>query len=163
MVPEVSSRPLVWGINAGVFAFVYGISAVYMSEIENCFWSWLLLTLTAFVPVTILGVATDNLFLSLLGATGFFADSLRFSMYLADRNSETDSVPIIFFVLAIAGLVIGAMGTLLTRNQDRIREAVVRVFTWIETQARKWCSTCTTQPPREDHVDAAPLAALEGA
>jgi hypothetical protein len=160
MVPAVSSRPLVWGINAGVFAFVYGISVFYMSEIGDYFWSWLLLTLTAFVPVTLLGAATDNLFLSLLGASGLFADSLRVSLFLADRNGGTDSAPIIFFVLAVAGLGIGAMGMLLTRNQDRIRDAVIVVFSWLETQARKCFAT---EPPRQDHVDAAPLVALEDA
>jgi hypothetical protein len=160
MVPAVSSRPLVWGINAGVFAFVYGISVVYMSEIGDNFASWLLLTLTAFVPVALLGAATDNLFLSLVGAAGLFADSLRFSMFLSDRNSGSDSVPIIFFVLAIAGTGIGAMGMLLTRNQDRIREAVVGLFAWLEAQARKCFAA---ESPRQDHADAAPLLASEGA
>jgi hypothetical protein len=157
MVPAVASRPLVWGINAGVLAFIYGISTVYMSEIGDNFGSWLLLTLTAFVPVALLGAATDNLFLSLIGATGLFADSLRFAMFLSDQNGGTGSVPIIFFVLAIAGLGIGAMGMLLTRNQDCIREAVVGGFSWLETQAQKCFAT---EPPRQDHADNTPLVAV---
>jgi hypothetical protein len=165
MVPVVSSRPLVWGMNAGGIAFVYGMSVVYMSEIGDTFWSWLLLTLTAFCPVTLLGAATDNLFLSLLGACGLFADSLRFSQYLADRIGGMGSVPIVFFVLAIAGLGIGAMGMLLTRNQDRIREAVIRLFSWLETQAARMCccfAATESAPQRQDNdADAASLVALE--
>jgi hypothetical protein len=49
----------------------------------------------------------------------------------------------------------------LAAYQDHIREAVVGVFSWLETQAR----TCfaSTEPPRQDHVDVAPLVALDGA
>jgi hypothetical protein len=167
MVPTVTSRPLVWGINAGALAFVYGMFIVYMSTIGDYFGSWFLLTITVFAPVTLLGAATANIFLLLMGASGLFADSVRFSMFLADRNGGTDSVPIAFIVLAIAGVGIGAMGMLLTRNQDRIREAVVGVFSWIESQARKYL--CLNVPfvtePLRDHVDvdAVPLISVEGA
>jgi hypothetical protein len=167
MVPTVSSRPLVWGINAGAFAFVYGMSVVYMSTIGDHFGSWLLLTLTAFAPVTLLGAATANIFLLLMGASGLFADSVRFAMFLADRGGGSDSVLIVFFVLAIAGVGIGAMGMLLTRNQDHIREVVIGVFSWIETQARKyWClyASFATEPLQDDvDVDTAPLISVEGA
>jgi hypothetical protein len=154
MVPTVSSQPLVWGVNAGAFTFVYGMYAVYMSESGDHFGSWLLFTLTAFAPVTLLGAATENRFLLLLGASGLFADSLRFSTFLADHNGGTDSVHIVFFVLAIAGLAIGAMGMLLTWNQERIREAVVGAFSWLETQSRK---CFVAKPPRHDHALTTPL------
>jgi hypothetical protein len=160
MVPAVSSQALVWGVNTGAFAFVYGIYVVYMSENGDQFGSWLLLTLTAFAPVTLLGAATDNRFLSLLGASGLFMDSLRFSTFLTDRNGGTDSVLIVFFVLAIAGLGIGAMGKLLNRNQERIREAVVGIFVWLETQSRK---CFVAKPFRQDHAYTTPLVAAEGA
>jgi hypothetical protein len=160
MIPAVVSGPLVWGISAGGFAFVWGMSIVYMSGLGDYFSAWFLLTLTAFVPVTLFGAATENLFLLLLGASGLFADSIRFSQYLSDRNGGNGSVPIIFFVLAIAGLGIGAMGMLLTMNQDRIRAVFVKVFSWLETAVRK---CFPSEPPRQEHDEDAVLVAVEGA
>ena len=79
--------------------------------------------LLCFVPLAILGVATDCVIMTLLGALGLFLDALQFADWFA-RPSHRFAVPIHAAVLALAGLAIGALGLALEQLKPEIKHWV---------------------------------------
>jgi hypothetical protein len=144
----MEKNPMRWGISIGGFAFVIRTAVWILHDglERDTFWGWLLLTCIAFVPVTILGVASDSIFLVFLGAAGLFADSARFAQYLVDSTgSENNVVPIQFVVLSLSGVGIGALGVVLTKHQDMIRDKVVSVLTCLRN------AVSTRRSAHDDH------------
>lgn len=77
-------------------------------------------TVLCFLPLAILGVATDCIILPIIGAIGLFLDSLRVADLLS-RQWHAFEVPIYAGVLAVTGLGIGALGMFLDNYKAAIQ------------------------------------------
>uniref|UniRef100_A0A7R9W4R8 Uncharacterized protein n=2 Tax=Pseudictyota dubia TaxID=2749911 RepID=A0A7R9W4R8_9STRA len=126
--PSVDLAPLVWGLNLGALAFMTGMIALTGVLQEDTLWRWLLLNVLSFAPLGVLGTATNQIFLLLLCALGFLADSFRLASWFVEGASPNVEVPIYFLVLAFAGLSISGFGWFLNRRQAMIHASLSRWF-----------------------------------
>jgi len=129
--PSIPKGPLKWGLNIGGLAYSMGIEWVVFNGgwmDRNTLWRWILVNLVSYIPLTLLGVVTDALFLAFLGALGFFWDAGRFAQYVGSHMPSSVVAPVEFLVFAVAGLAIAVMGYQLSKYQDSLKQKVTSLL-----------------------------------
>ena len=129
--PSIPKGPLKWGLNVGGVAFYIGVNQlVFVSwgmeqdELRH----WIVINIVAYIPLTLLGLVMDALFLAFLGAAGFFFDAARFARFIGNQVPSSVEVPVEFLIFALAGLGIAVLGYQLTKYQDTLKEKVISVL-----------------------------------
>jgi hypothetical protein len=122
---RMAEPPLVWGVNFGSLAFFVGmILSTKIYELGNAL-PWILFNVLAMLPLALLGIAYNQVFLLVLCAVGWIMTTVRIASAISDALFDTAQVPIYFIVLAISGLLIAAAGWGLNKHQDRMRGVLV--------------------------------------
>jgi hypothetical protein len=118
---RIARPPLIWGMNFGSLAFFVGmILSTEIYESENAL-PWILFNLLAMLPLALLGMAHNQVFLLVLCAIGWIMTTVRIASAISDALFDAAQVPIYFVVLAISGLSLAAAGWGLNKRQERIR------------------------------------------
>jgi len=120
---SLAKDPFVWGINFGALAFFVGMIMLTGIFDQYHAWRWLVFNAFAIVPIGIVGLGTDQLFLLILCAIGWLMDSFRIAALLANDSPEA-AAPIYFVVLGTSGLLIAGAGWLLSKHQDHVHNVI---------------------------------------
>jgi len=151
--------PVQWGLVVGGLAFLSGMVAVFLFDCDHFeLLHWILLNVLAFIPLIILGAATNTTFLMILGAFGFLMDAGRVAEYVGDHTNY--NVPLQFLVFSLAGFVVVAIGMLLNKYQHFIQEWAVAFVQYVmNSRSREDGSRNVLQEALLE--DAAPLVGEE--
>ena len=133
---ETQRVPMNWGLVVSGMAFFAGTSMLLHENMDDdTFAFWVVWNLVVFLPLLLLGMATDSMFLVLFGGIGFLVDSVRVGAFVGSKVSDAAHGPVGFLVFAVAGLVAGALGYKLTQYQPLVengaRKAQECVHRWI--------------------------------
>mmetsp|Transcript_27955 Transcript_27955/g.80781 ORF Transcript_27955/g.80781 Transcript_27955/m.80781 type:complete len:619 (+) Transcript_27955:195-2051(+) len=124
---KITHSPLVWGINFGSLVYFIGmIMLTGIFDLGNA-WQWIIFNAFALVPLGIIGLATNQVFLLVLCAVGWLLDSVKFASWISDAM-PSDEAPIQFVVLAISGLLIAGAGWLLSKHQEEVHNVLCYQF-----------------------------------
>eukprot|EP00804_Cyclotella_cryptica_P020130 CCRYP_014900-RA/>CCRYP_014900-RA protein AED:0.22 eAED:0.22 QI:0/-1/0/1/-1/1/1/0/581 len=117
---QISHGPLIWGINFGALAFLLGM--IFLTGIFELLgaWPWVAFNALALVPLGIVGLGHNLVFLLVLCALGWLMTTVKIASAISAAISAAE-VPIYFIVLAIGGLLIAAAGWSLNKHQDQIQ------------------------------------------
>jgi len=115
-----------WGINFFSIIFFGGMIWLFgvPGRFDGDWWRWVLISILVYVPLAVLGIITQQTFLVLLGACGYFIDTWRLSVCLADAVSDKYRIPIQFVVFAIGGVLIAACAWFLSKHQKKLQTSV---------------------------------------
>jgi hypothetical protein len=117
---QIARGPLIWGINFGALAFLIGmIFLTGIFELPGA-WPWVTFNALALLPLGIVGLGHNLIFLLLLCALGWLMTTVKIASAITAAVS-TAEVPIYFIVLAISGLLIAGAGWSLSKHQDQIQ------------------------------------------
>jgi membrane protein implicated in regulation of membrane protease activity len=121
---RIARSPLIWGINLAALAFFIGM--IFLTGIYelNMAWTWIVFNLFALIPLAIVGIGYNQVFLLVLCAVGWLMTAIEVAEAIAAITASTANVPIYFIVLAISGLLIAAAGWWLNRNQDELQSVI---------------------------------------
>ena len=121
---RIARSPLIWGINLAALAFFIGM--IFLTGIYelNMAWTWIVFNLFALIPLAIVGIGYNQVFLLVLCAVGWLMTAVEVASAIAATTASTANVPIYFIVLAISGLLIAAAGWWLNRNQDELQSVI---------------------------------------
>ena len=121
---RIARSPLIWGINLAALAFFIGM--IFLTGIYelNMAWTWIVFNLFALIPLAIVGIGYNQVFLLVLCAVGWLMTAIEVATAIAAITASTANVPIYFIVLAISGLLIAAAGWWLNRNQDELQSVI---------------------------------------
>ncbi|KAL7480484.1 hypothetical protein ACHAW6_006175 [Cyclotella cf. meneghiniana] len=119
----IARSPLMWGINFGALAFLVGmIFLTGIIELPGA-WPWVIFNALALLPLGIVGLGHNLVFLLVLCALGWLMTTLKIASAIAASVSSAE-VPIYSIVLAISGLLIAGAGWSLNKHQDEIQWAL---------------------------------------
>ena len=121
---RIARSPLIWGINLAALAFFIGM--IFLTGIYelNMAWTWIVFNLFALIPLVIVGIGYNQVFLLVLCAVGWLMTAIEVAEALAAITASAANVPIYFIVLAISGLLIAAAGWWLNRNIDELHSVI---------------------------------------
>lgn len=77
--------------------------------------------LSCFLPLLVLGAASNTTFLLVLGGLGFLADAARIAALV-----DTEPL-IVFLIFCCSGMLVGTMGFQLSRYQEHFESAAKRL------------------------------------
>lgn len=118
----IAQIPLIWGVNFGSLVFFIGM--ILLTRIygyEERAWSWVVFNIAAIVPLAVIGLGCNQIFLLVLSVAGWLMTSVKIASALATTFSAA-TVPIYFIVLALSGMLIASLGWLLNKHQGRMHE-----------------------------------------
>ncbi|KAL7476008.1 hypothetical protein ACHAW6_001899 [Cyclotella cf. meneghiniana] len=120
---QIAHGPLIWGINFGALAFLIGmIFLTGIFELPGA-WPWVTFNALALLPLGIVGLGHNLVFLLVLCALGWLMTTVKIASAIAAAVSAAE-VPIYFIVLAISGLLIASAGWFLNKHQDHIQRVL---------------------------------------
>ncbi|KAL7426960.1 hypothetical protein ACHAXM_000649 [Skeletonema potamos] len=117
---HIARYPLIWGVNVSALAFFVGMIFLLSIFEENMAWSWIVFNLFALIPLVIVGIGYNQVFLLVLCAVGWLMTTVKIASALAAVAAPAANVPIYFIALAISGLLIAGAGWWLNKNQDEL-------------------------------------------
>ena len=134
---RIARSPLIWGINLAALAFFIGM--IFLTGIYelNMAWTWIVFNLFALIPLVIVGIGYNQVFLLVLCAVGWLMTAIEVAEALAAITASAANVPIYFIVLAISGLLIAAAGWWLNRNIDELHSVICYHMEGISL-SRRW-------------------------
>ncbi|KAL7505612.1 hypothetical protein ACHAXN_003075 [Cyclotella atomus] len=127
--------PLEWGINFGSLAFFVGM--VLLTGIfgyKEPAWTWIVFNIFAIIPLCVIGLGYNRVFLFVLCAVGWLLTAVEISSALASVLGAT--IPIYFVVLALSGMLIACAGWLLNKHQEMIHESLFSRMEWLSLSRR---------------------------
>lgn len=115
--------PLFWGINFGSLTFFVGmILLTGIFGYQEPAWTWVVFNIVAIVPLCVIGLGYNQVFLLVLCAVGWLMTAVKIASALAAALGAT--IPIYFIVLALSGILIAGVGWLLNKHQEMIHESL---------------------------------------
>ena len=126
-------------LKTSAVGFIYGMSSLIMfsfnDERDTLGW-WVLLNLAVFLPLIILGAASNTTFLLVLGGLGFLADAMRVAALV-----DTEPL-VVFLIFCCSGLLVGALGYQVSRYQATVESAAKR----LTQNINQWLLQCDFLP-----------------
>ena len=117
---HIARCPLIWGINVSALAFFVGMIFLMGIFERPMAWPWIVFNVFALIPLILVGLGYNRVFLLVLCAVGWLMTSVKIASALAAVAASAANVPIYFIVLAISGLLIAGAGWWLSKNQDEL-------------------------------------------
>jgi MFS family permease len=117
---RIARYPLIWGINVSALAFFIGMIILTGIFEVNMAWSWIVFNVFALIPLVVVGIGYNQLFLLVLCAVGWLMTTVKIASALAAVAAPAANVPIYFVTLAISGLIIAGAGWWLNKKQDEL-------------------------------------------
>lgn len=106
-----------WGLNVGGVLFLVGMIGVVFDGSEQLS-DWVIFNVFCFIPLMILGMANNSMFLIVMAGIGWLVDAGRLTSYVSTHVSDSVSFLAGFLIFSFTGLLIAVVGLFLKRYQE---------------------------------------------
>ena len=157
---DQSTPPLRWGSVAAAVSYLTGlISILFFLNYNITIGYWVIFLVVGSVPLTLLGLVSDNWLIALMGAGVAFSSSIRLCVALGDAVSGMNFFLLVFISLAITGLLVGGVGYLLGKYKAEIKRTLASVLSPLEGRVKAVMGESSLeQPASVVKEEAAPVA-----
>ena len=106
LTKRISNQLLAWGINFYALVYVVGIFVLLQVFSHEALWRWIVLTVLGIIPLIVISLATNKVFLMVLAALGLMIEAGRLAFYIATVTNVAAGL-IVSIVLAGLGITFG--------------------------------------------------------
>ena len=134
LTKRISNQLLAWGINFYALVYVVGIFVLLQVFSHEALWRWIVLTVLGIIPLIVISLATNKVFLMVLAALGLMIEAGRLAFYIATVTNVAAGL-IVSIVLAGLGITFGFVGFLLRKYHSNIQR---KVQEWTRAYLGRW-------------------------
>ena len=147
LTKRISNQLLAWGINFYALVYTVGMFVLLQVFSHEALWRWIVLTVLGIIPLIVISLATNKVFLMVLAALGLMIEAGRLAFYIATVANVAAGL-IISIVLAVLGITFGFVGFLLRKYHSNIQRKVQELT---RTYLGRWIQPTSSPSHIDEH------------